>query len=121
MKKQKKYYLISDVAEMFQVHPQTLRLYEREGLLVPIRSEGNTRMYSEEHLKKLKTILTLTRELGVNLAGVEVILNMREKMIKMQSDFFLILDKVKEDILKKKVTSDQKTIIPVPPSSIVKK
>lgn len=121
MKKEKKYYLISDVAEKFGVHPQTLRLYEREGLLVPIRSEGNTRMYDEEALKKLKIILTLTRELGVNLAGVEVILNMREKIIKMQKDFSLILEKVREDILKKKVISEEKTIIPVPPSSIVKK
>lgn len=121
MKKEKKYFLISDVATKFGVHPQTLRLYEREGLLTPIRSEGNTRMYDEETLKKLSVILTLTRELGVNLAGVEVILNMREKIIKMQKNFSLILSKVKEDILKKKEISQEKTIIPVPPSSIVKK
>lgn len=121
MKKEKKYFLISDVAQKFGVHPQTLRLYEREELLIPIRSEGNTRMYDEEALKKLKVILTLTRELGVNLAGVEVILNMREKIIKMQKDFSLILEKVKDDILKKKNISDEKAIIPVPPSSIVKK
>lgn len=121
MKKEKKYYLISDVAKKFGVHPQTLRLYEREGLLVPIRSEGNTRMYDEEALKKLKVILTLTRELGVNLAGVEVILNMREKIIKMQKDFTLILEKVKEDILKKKTISSETSIIPVPPSSLIKK
>lgn len=121
MKKQKKYFLISDVAEKFGVHPQTLRLYEREGLLIPIRSEGNTRMYDEEALERLRIILTLTRELGVNLAGVEVILNMREKMLKMQKEFYLILEKVKEDILKKKVFSEEKAIIPVPPSSLVKK
>lgn len=121
MKKEKKYFLISDVAAKFGVHPQTLRLYEREGLLVPIRSEGNTRMYNEEMLKKLSIILTLTRELGVNLAGVEVILNMREKIIKMQKDFSLILGKVKEDILKKKSISEERKIIPVPPSSIIVK
>jgi len=77
-------YMISSVAELYQVHPQTLRLYERQGLLKPSRSDGNTRLYTDEDLRKLDIILTLTRELGVNLAGVEVILHMREKMEKMQ-------------------------------------
>jgi MerR family transcriptional regulator/heat shock protein HspR len=77
-------YMISSVAELYQVHPQTLRLYERQGLLKPSRSDGNTRLYTDEDLKKLEIILTLTRELGVNLAGVEVILHMREKMEQMQ-------------------------------------
>src|SRR5579884_3881143 len=77
-------YMISAVAEQYQVHPQTLRLYEREGLLTPSRSEGNTRLYTEEDLQRLEVILKLTRELGVNLAGVEIILNMREKMEAMQ-------------------------------------
>ena len=77
-------YMISSVAESYQIHPQTLRLYERLGLLKPSRSEGNTRLYTNEDLKRLEIILTLTRELGVNLAGVEVILNMREKMEKLQ-------------------------------------
>ena len=76
--------MISSVAELYQVHPQTLRLYERQGLLKPSRSDGNTRLYTDEDLRKLDIILTLTRELGVNLAGVEVILHMREKMEKMQ-------------------------------------
>jgi MerR family transcriptional regulator, heat shock protein HspR len=77
-------YMISAVAEQYQIHPQTLRLYEREGLLRPSRSEGNTRLYADEDLVRLEVILKLTRELGVNLAGVEIILNMREKMEAMQ-------------------------------------
>jgi MerR family transcriptional regulator/heat shock protein HspR len=77
-------YMISAVAEQYAIHPQTLRLYEREGLLAPSRSEGNTRLYTEEDLQRLEIILKLTRELGVNLAGVEIILNMREKMDAMQ-------------------------------------
>lgn len=76
--------MISAVAEQYGIHPQTLRLYEREGLLAPSRSEGNTRLYTEEDLGRLEVILQLTRELGVNLAGVEIILNMREKMEEMQ-------------------------------------
>jgi len=77
-------YMISAVAEQFQIHPQTLRLYEREGLLTPSRSEGNTRLYTDDDLERLEVILKLTRDLGVNLAGVEIILNMREKMAAMQ-------------------------------------
>ena len=75
----------SSVAEQYSVHPQTLRLYEREGLLKPSRSDGNTRLYTEEDLVRLEVILHLTRDLGVNLAGVEIILNMRNKMETMQS------------------------------------
>jgi MerR family transcriptional regulator/heat shock protein HspR len=77
--------MISVVAEQYEIHPQTLRLYEREGLLKPSRSEGNTRLYTEEDLERLEVILHLTRDLGVNLAGVEIILNMREKMAEMQA------------------------------------
>jgi MerR family transcriptional regulator/heat shock protein HspR len=82
--KGKPLFMISVVSEMLGIHPQTLRLYEREGLIVPSRTEGNTRLYSEEDIERLRTILSLTRDLGVNLAGVEVILSMREKMEKMQ-------------------------------------
>ena len=82
--KSKAAYMISSVAEQYEIHPQTLRLYEREGLLKPSRSEGNTRLYTEEDLERLEVILHLTRDLGVNLAGVEIILNMREKMEAMQ-------------------------------------
>jgi len=77
-------YMISSVAEQYQIHPQTLRLYEREGLLKPSRSEGNTRLYTDDDLERLEVILKLTRDMGVNLAGVEIILNMREKMAAMQ-------------------------------------
>jgi MerR family transcriptional regulator/heat shock protein HspR len=83
-KKSKAAYMISAVAEQYQIHPQTLRLYEREGLLKPSRSDGNTRLYTDDDLERLEVILKLTRDLGVNLAGVEIILNMREKMAEMQ-------------------------------------
>jgi MerR family transcriptional regulator/heat shock protein HspR len=83
-KKSRAGYMISAVAELHNVHPQTLRLYERFGLLKPSRSEGNTRLYTEGDLQRLEVILTLTREMGVNLAGIEIILNMREKMAEMQ-------------------------------------
>jgi MerR family transcriptional regulator/heat shock protein HspR len=77
--------MISAVAEQYEIHPQTLRLYEREGLLKPSRSDGNTRLYTAEDMERLEVILHLTRDLGVNLAGVEIILNMREKMGDMQA------------------------------------
>ena len=80
------YYMISAVASKYNIHPQTLRLYEREGLLKPSRTEGNTRLYSDDDLQELETILALTRDLGVNLAGVEIILNMRRKMERMQRE-----------------------------------
>ena len=83
-KRNKAAYMISAVAEQYQIHPQTLRLYEREGLLKPSRSEGNTRLYTDQDLERLEVIHKLTRDLGVNLAGVEIILNMREKMEEMQ-------------------------------------
>src|ERR1700687_1716033 len=79
-------YMISAVAELYHLHPQTLRLYERQGLLKPSRSEGNTRLYTPEDLERLEVILTLTREMGVNLAGIEIILNMREKMAEMKHE-----------------------------------
>ena len=84
-------YMISAVAEQYQIHPQTLRLYEREGLLKPSRSEGNTRLYTQEDIERLEVILKLTRDFGVNLAGVEIILNMREKMaaIELQVEQFV--------------------------------
>jgi MerR family transcriptional regulator, heat shock protein HspR len=83
-KEKRPLYMISVVAEMFEIHPQTLRAYEREGLLQPARTDGNTRLYSQEDLERIDLILRLTKELGVNLAGVEVILNMRERMDEMR-------------------------------------
>ena len=87
--------MISVVSERYAIHPQTLRLYEREGLIKPTRSAGNTRLYDEEALRRLEIILTLTRDLGVNLAGVEVILNMKERMDRMQGDMERLLDAVR--------------------------
>ena len=94
----KAYYMISAVAQKYHIHPQTLRLYEREGLLKPSRTEGNTRLYSEEDLEQLETILTLTRDLGVNLAGVEVILNMRRKIQLMQGEVNEFMEYVKREL-----------------------
>ena len=85
--RQKAAYMISSVAEQYEIHPQTLRMYEREGLLKPSRSEGNTRHYTDEDLERLEVILKLTRDFGVNLAGVAIILDMREKMSAMQQHF----------------------------------
>jgi MerR family transcriptional regulator, heat shock protein HspR len=90
-------YFISAVAIKYDIHPQTLRLYEREGLLIPSRSKGNTRQYAEEDLKKLEFILTMTREMGVNLAGIEIIMNMRAKMEKIQEEFTHFLDELKKE------------------------
>ena len=94
----KAYFMISVVAERYDIHPQTLRLYEREGLLKPSRTEGNTRLYSEDDLVQLETILSLTRDLGVNLAGVEIILNMRRKMAQMQSEVNEFMEYVKHEL-----------------------
>lgn len=104
----RKYLMISAVAERFDIHPQTLRLYEREGLLEPVRSAGNTRLYDERAILQLETILTLTRELGVNLAGVEVILHMREQMNDMQVEVDRLLDFVKLEILDRKAGVERK-------------
>ena len=94
----KAYFMISAVSQKYDIHPQTLRLYEREGLLTPSRTEGNTRLYSEQDLEQLETILSLTRELGVNLAGVEIILNMRRKIERMQLEVNEFMDYVKREL-----------------------
>src|SRR3984893_16203710 len=83
-KRAKAGYMISAVAELYKLHPQTWRLYERVGLLKPSRSQGNTRLYTDDDLDRLDVILTLARDMGVNLAGIEIILNMREKMVEME-------------------------------------
>jgi len=92
------YYMISAVARRYNIHPQTLRLYEREGLLKPSRTEGNTRLYSDDDLAQLETVLALTRDLGVNLAGVEIILNMRSKMDRMQGEVNEFMAYVKREL-----------------------
>ena len=93
-------YMISAVAQKYNIHPQTLRLYERDGLLRPSRTDGNTRLYSDEDLEQLETILALTRDLGVNLAGVEIVLNMRRKMDRMQKEVNEFMTYVKGELEK---------------------
>jgi MerR family transcriptional regulator/heat shock protein HspR len=94
----KAYYMISAVAQKYSIHPQTLRLYEREGLLKPSRTDGNTRLYSDDDLEQLETILSLTRDLGVNLAGVEIILNMRRNIERMQHEVNEFMEYVKHEL-----------------------
>lgn len=113
-------YMISSVAETYQIHPQTLRLYERLGLLQPSRSDGNTRLYTDEDLQRLEVILTLTRELGVNLAGVEVILNMREKMEQMQRQVEEIIAFVQDQVSPSLAGSLRGALVRVPASKIVR-
>src|ERR1051325_9888814 len=97
-KKGKAAYMISAVAETYDIHPHTLRLYEREGLLKPSRSDGNTRLYTQEDLERLEVILSLTRDLGVNLAGVEVVLNMRQRMEDMQREMQEFIEYIEREI-----------------------
>jgi MerR family transcriptional regulator/heat shock protein HspR len=89
------YVLIGSVARRFGVHPQTLRLYEREGLIRPPRSAGNTRLYDQDTVERLEIILTLTRELGVNLAGVEVILDLRTRLRKMEGEVERLMEAIR--------------------------
>jgi MerR family transcriptional regulator/heat shock protein HspR len=98
MRKKAITYTIGVVAETYGIHQQTLRLYEREGLLTPSRSRGNTRLYTDDDLVRLETILSLTRDLGVNLAGVAVILDLLGRMDKMQRDFEQFLSALKEHV-----------------------
>ena len=93
-----KLYMISVVSEMLGIHPQTLRIYEREGFIKPKRSGGNTRLYSEEDVEKLEMILRLTRDLGVNLAGVDVVLSMREKMERMQLEMEETIQALRDEL-----------------------
>lgn len=105
--KSKAAFMISAVAEQYGVHPQTLRLYEREGLLKPSRSEGNTRLYTAEDVERLEVILHLTRDLGVNLAGVDIILNMREKMGQMQSQIQEFIATLNSELAARTVRTQQ--------------
>ncbi|HEY3125112.1 MAG TPA: MerR family transcriptional regulator [Thermoanaerobaculia bacterium] len=99
---------IGAIAERFGIHPQTLRLYEREGLLRPVRTEGNTRLYDSDTIERLEIILTLTRDLGVNLAGVEVILHMKEKIERMQGDVHHLLSVLQEEVEARRVEPDRR-------------
>jgi MerR family transcriptional regulator, heat shock protein HspR len=106
MKRRAKGYTISAVADYYGIHQQTLRMYEREGLLKPSRSDGNMRLYTEEDLERLELILGLTRDLGVNLAGVEVILNMRQKMEQMQQEVNRFMEYLREFAVQTAVEQD---------------
>jgi MerR family transcriptional regulator/heat shock protein HspR len=115
------FYMISAVALKYNIHPQTLRLYEREGLLKPSRTEGNTRLYSDEDLQELETILALTRDLGVNLAGVEIILNMRRKMDRMQREVNEFMQYVKGELTRGLGDWEQRlntALVPVAPERL---
>ena len=116
------YYMISAVATRYNIHPQTLRLYEREGLLKPSRTDGNTRLYSDDDLQELETILALTRDLGVNLAGVEIILNMRRKMERMQSEVNEFMQYVKRELARGLGDWEQRlntALVPTTPTDLV--
>src|SRR5690349_12482959 len=107
-------YMISAVAEMYGIHPQTLRLYEREGLLKPSRTEGNTRYYTDEDLARLEFILSLARDLGVNISGIAIILQMRERMEEMQRqmrDFMAYMQE--EIILRSQADASKGAIVPL--------
>lgn len=117
-------YMISAVADLYKLHPQTLRLYERAGLLKPSRSEGNTRLYTEADLERLEVILTLTREMGVNLAGIEIILNMREKMTEMQRQMEAFTEFVQQELSRDLQFAQRKpardALVRVPPPKVVR-
>ena len=98
-RKSKGAYMISAVAEMYEIHPQTLRLYEREGLLKPSRTEGNTRLYTDEDLERLEFVLSLARDLGVNIAGIAIILQMRERMEEMNRQMQSFVEYVRTEML----------------------
>lgn len=109
-KKARAGYMISAVAELYKLHPQTLRLYERAGLLKPSRSQGNTRLYTDQDLERLEVILTLTRDMGVNLAGIEIILNMRDKMSDMQQEMEAFIGFVRGELAKGFKVDERRTV-----------
>ena len=109
-KKAKAGYMISAVSELYNLHPQTLRLYERVGLLKPSRSQGNTRLYTDADLERLEVILNLTRELGVNLAGIEIILNMRDKMGQMQAQMEEFIRYVRNEVARDFMAQNERPV-----------
>src|SRR5215510_4520865 len=121
-KKEETYYAIGVVAKMYNIHQQTLRLYEREGLLKPARSDGNTRLYSEKDLERLELILSLCRDMGVNLAGVDIILNLRAKMDEMQKQINQMVRFVKEELKRNAEAEDNKTpgLVKAPAANLVR-
>ena len=122
-KEPRQYYHISSVAKMYNIHPQTLRLYEREGLLAPSRSEGNTRLYSSDDIKRLELILNLIRDLGVNLAGVEVILNMRSRIEQIEVEVNAFLDFIRQEFFTGKedeFEARRSALVRVKPAGVVR-
>jgi MerR family transcriptional regulator/heat shock protein HspR len=122
-KEPRQYYHISSVAKMYNIHPQTLRLYEREGLLTPSRSEGNTRLYSAEDLKRLEFVLSLIRDLGVNLAGVEVVLHMRERIEQIEAEVAEFLESVRKEFFRGRedeFEARRNALVHVRPAGVVK-
>lgn len=116
-------YHISTVARRYNIHPQTLRLYEREGLLKPSRSDGNTRLYSDNDLKRLALILNLIRDLGVNLAGVEVILNMRSKIEQIEAEVCAFLENIRKEFFsgrEDEFEARRRSLVPLTQTKIVK-
>ncbi len=121
-KKAEQFVMISVVAERFGIHPQTLRLYEREGLITPVRSAGNTRLYDEVAIRRLETILTLTRDMGVNLAGVEVILNLQEQLDRAQLELDRLLEHVRQEMLDRRAGIDrQHALVRIERGALVKR
>src|SRR6266487_5003030 len=124
----KAYYMISAVAQKYTIHPQTLRLYEREGLLKPSRTEGNTRLYTDEDLQRLEFILSLARDLGVNISGIAIILQMRERMEEMQRQIQDFVQYIQEEVMSRaSVAADPSkgAIVPIrrsfPPAPVMRK
>jgi MerR family transcriptional regulator/heat shock protein HspR len=105
------YVMISIISERYNIHPQTLRLYEREGLIKPARTSGNTRLYGEDEIRKLEMILTLTRDLGVNLAGVEVVLRLQQMMHDADMDFARLMDYIRQCVLDKRHGIDRENAL----------
>ena len=122
-RKSKGAYMISAVAEMYEIHPQTLRLYEREGLLKPSRTEGNTRLYTDEDLERLEFILNLARDLGVNIAGIGIILQMRERMEEMNRQMQSFVEYVRTEMLTRfqQNAPGAGAIVPIRRSTVVAK
>jgi len=116
-------YMISSVAEMYGIHPQTLRLYEREGLLKPSRTEGNTRLYTDEDLERLEFILSLARDLGVNISGIAIIIQMRERMDEMQRQMAEFVSYVRNEVMaraQQAADANRGAIVPVRRSIVIK-
>ena len=114
--------MISSVAEMYEIHPQTLRLYEREGLLKPSRTEGNTRLYTDEDLERLEFILNLARDLGVNIAGIAIILQMRERMEEMNRQMQSFVEYVRSEMLTRfqQGTPNSGAIVPLRKPAVIR-